>query len=105
MHAINNASADWTLTWSCGLLNDGRYQDTVQEQVLHLPHPASKAFAAGQLSVQVYAEHVLNFARNIWEGHFIHVMRECGGIGRSAIETTLAMLWQAFREKVALHLF
>lgn len=70
------------------------------EPALHLVHPACKGLSSGQVSDRVYAEHVLAFCRNVYEGHFRWALKEHGNLGRGAVEWVLDALWEALREKV-----
>lgn len=74
------------------------------EPALNLVHPACKGRASGQVSDVVYAEHVLAFCRNVYEGHFRWTLKERGNLGRGAVEWILDALWSALKEKVSLSL-
>ena len=109
LSVLRTVSDHWQLEHFCG---PDEFDESISsehptatfEPALNLVHPACKGLASGQLSDRVYAEHVLSFCRNVYEGHFRWALKEHGNLGRGAIEWVLDALWEALREKVSLSL-
>lgn len=105
LHVVREQAELWEIEWACGLGElpappQGSAWPTSEPRPLRIPYPAWASYAAGEISREEYAEHLVALIKNLYEAHWRVLLSHRGRLSKGAVAYTLDALYDVLQSRI-----